>query len=81
MSDSSKASGGGITFLGALTILFIGLKLTDYIDWSWFWVLAPTWMPIALLLGIIGVVLLVAAVAVGVEAVSSSGKSKKRNRK
>ena len=28
-----------------LTVLFIGLKLTDNIDWSWWWVLAPTWIP------------------------------------
>lgn len=27
--------------LPALTLLFIGLKLTDHIDWSWFWVLSP----------------------------------------
>ena len=25
----------------ALTILFIGLKLMGFIDWSWFWVLSP----------------------------------------
>jgi hypothetical protein len=31
----------GIGFVGLLTILFIGLKLTGYIDWSWFWVLSP----------------------------------------
>jgi hypothetical protein len=34
-----------------LTILFIGLKLTDYIDWSWFLVLSP--MPIFFLIGFI----------------------------
>lgn len=28
-------------FLYALTVLFIGLKLTDHIDWSWWLVLAP----------------------------------------
>lgn len=28
-------------FLWALTILFIALKLTNYIDWSWFIVLLP----------------------------------------
>jgi len=28
-------------FLDALTLLFIGLKLTGHIDWSWFWVLLP----------------------------------------
>ena len=33
----------GISFLGLLAILFIGLKLTDHIDWSWWWVTAPLW--------------------------------------
>jgi hypothetical protein len=31
-----------------LTVLFIGLKLTGYITWSWVWVLAPTWIPFGL---------------------------------
>ena len=30
------------SFLSLLTILFVGLKLTHYIDWSWWWVLSPT---------------------------------------
>lgn len=34
-----------IGFLGLLTLLFIGLKLTGYIAWSWVWVLAPIWIP------------------------------------
>jgi hypothetical protein len=38
---SSSSQSGGIGFLGLLTILFIGLKLTGYITWSWFWVLSP----------------------------------------
>lgn len=35
----------GVGFFGLLTILFIGLKLTGYIDWSWFWVLSPIIIP------------------------------------
>lgn len=44
---------------GLLTVLFIGLKLTDNIDWSWWWVLSPTWIPVLLMLlvGLIGVIL------------------------
>lgn len=42
----SAAGAGGVGFFGLLTILFIGLKLTGYIDWSWFWVLAPIWISI-----------------------------------
>lgn len=47
MSDQN--SSGGIGFFGMLTILFIGLKLANIIDWSWWWVLSPTLIPIALL--------------------------------
>lgn len=35
---------GGIGFVGALQILFIALKLLYKINWSWWWVLSPTWM-------------------------------------
>jgi hypothetical protein len=28
-------------FFTSLTLLFIGLKLTNYVDWSWFMVLSP----------------------------------------
>lgn len=35
---------GGIGFAGLLTILFVGLKLTGYINWSWWWVLSPLWI-------------------------------------
>ena len=50
MSDVSVSSGGGVSFLGLLTIVFIVLKLTDVIAWSWLWVLAPLWIPSAILL-------------------------------
>ena len=43
-------------------LVFILLKLTDQIDWSWWWVLSPIWLPfiigtsIGILLGIIFIV-------------------------
>lgn len=40
--NSSSAS-GGIGFFGLLQIVFIVLKLCKVIDWSWWWVMAPTW--------------------------------------
>jgi len=52
MSTTTETS-SGIGFFGALAILFIGLKLTDTIDWSWLWVLAPIWMPFALVLTVL----------------------------
>lgn len=46
MSNSTESKSGGIGFCGLLAVLFIGLKLTDNIDWSWWWVLSPLWLPI-----------------------------------
>jgi hypothetical protein len=37
------------TIIGLLGIAFIVLKLTHYIDWSWWWVLIPFWGGFALL--------------------------------
>lgn len=53
----NKNSGGsGIGFFGLLTILFVGLKLMGYIDWSWLWILSPMWLSSVIGLIIIGVV-------------------------
>lgn len=37
---------GGIGFTGLLTIVFITLKLTGFISWSWWWVLSPIWISV-----------------------------------
>ena len=47
MANEVKAN-GGIGFCGLLAIVFIVLKLTKVISWSWWWVLAPLWIPIVL---------------------------------
>lgn len=41
----SSSSSGGIGFFGLLAIVFIVLKLTGHIGWSWWWVLSPLWLP------------------------------------
>jgi len=40
-------------FAQLLTVLFIGLKLTDHIDWSWLWVLSPLWLPAVVVISIL----------------------------
>ena len=44
----SEATSGGTGLLTLLAVLFVGMKLTGHIDWSWWWVLAPIWGPIAI---------------------------------
>jgi hypothetical protein len=46
-------------FLGILALIFITLKLTGNIVWSWWWVLAPIWAPFAIIFGALGVTFLV----------------------
>ena len=56
----NPAGFAGASFPGLLGLLFIGLKLTGYISWSWWWVLAPLWAPFAIAV-VVAVALLVAA--------------------
>lgn len=35
------AAGGGISTSGLLTLVFVVLKITETITWSWWWVLSP----------------------------------------
>jgi hypothetical protein len=40
-----------MNFFSLLTILFIGLKLTNYINWSWLIVLSPVLIPFSIVIG------------------------------
>ena len=48
-SDGDSTSSHGASFLDLLAVLFIGLKLTGYIGWSWAAVLSPIWVPWAII--------------------------------
>ena len=62
MADTKSTSSGGIGFGGLLFILFLALKLTGVISWSWWWVTAPLWGGAALFLVVFFVILLFAYV-------------------
>lgn len=44
-----KESGIGLDII--LFVVFLILKLTGNIDWSWWWVTSPLWIPVAIVLG------------------------------
>lgn len=52
MNNSSTDLSGFI--LGLLGVLFVGLKLTGFIDWSWWWVTAPFWGPAVFAIVVLG---------------------------
>ena len=66
MSENSSTSYSVPGFATFLTLLFVGLKLTGHIDWSWWWVLSPIWGPLAVLVGIPLVILLFSASALAI---------------
>ena len=55
MKAKSNSSTGGVGVVGLLGLLFITLKLTGQIDWSWWWVLLPFWggLAIAAVIGVL----------------------------
>jgi hypothetical protein len=61
-NNSTTTNSGGIGFFGLLTIVFITLKLTGYIAWSWWWVLAPLWGGAVLFLAIVAIFVLVSSI-------------------
>ena len=63
MNDTSfNTTGGGIGFVGLLTIVFITLKLLGVITWSWVWVLAPLWISLAI--GVIAILVILVIVVI-----------------
>ena len=51
-----KETGIGLDTI--LFVVFLILKLTGYIDWSWWWVTAPLWIPVAIFLVVIVIVII-----------------------
>jgi hypothetical protein len=46
----SNSKSGGITLDMVLFIVFLVLKLTHVIDWSWWWVTSPLWIPLVIII-------------------------------
>jgi hypothetical protein len=54
-----STSSSGISLTTVLFLIFLILKLTDNIDWSWWWVTSPLWLPLVLVLSIVGIVFMI----------------------
>jgi hypothetical protein len=56
MSDNSY--NGGFSFASNLFLIFLVLKLTNYIDWSWWWVTSPLWISTLIMIFLIGLIVI-----------------------
>jgi hypothetical protein len=53
MSDNSNS--GSLSLATILFLIFLVLKLTNYIDWSWWWVTSPLWISAILVILIVSI--------------------------
>lgn len=60
--SSSNSTTVQFPVLGILGVAFVVLKLTGVITWSWWWVLAPFWVPIAIVFIVLFIVGILAVV-------------------
>lgn len=60
--SNSKATSSGVSLATVLVAIFVVLKLTHVIDWSWWWVFSPWWIGLAIFVAILAVIGLVAGV-------------------
>ena len=64
-NEVNVSIGGG--FSGLLFIAFLILKLCNVITWSWWWVTAPLWIPVAFVLVVLIIYLIVLAICAAIE--------------
>ena len=50
MANNNNSTSSSLGFGSILTLIFITLKLTNYINWSWFWVLLPSLLPLIIVM-------------------------------
>lgn len=62
---NKNARNGGMGFISILTLIFIVLKLTNNISWSWIWVLSPIWISIVLITIMFAIILIAGRIKKG----------------
>ena len=63
MSDSQQVTSGGFGIGTVLFIVFLILKLTHTIDWSWWWVTSPLWIPAGFVIIVLLIIMVIAICA------------------
>lgn len=61
-TKDASAAKNGVGFIELLQLVFITLKLTGHITWSWWWVLSPTWISLIIACAILVILVVVAIV-------------------
>lgn len=60
---SNREIYSGPIFFTILGLMFVLLKLANFIDWPWVWVLSPFWIPFAFLIVTLVLIILILIIA------------------
>lgn len=66
-ANDQPPQSNGIGVFGLMGVMFVGLKLTGYVTWPWVWVLAPFWIPVTIVFGVLCACSIVIGVQKGIE--------------
>jgi membrane protein YdbS with pleckstrin-like domain len=77
---NNQTNSEGVGFLGLLFIVFLVLKLTHVINWSWWWITAPLWGGFALVIAFLLMALLSVTIIVTYKHYQAKAKMRKRIR-
>ena len=61
--ETTKVRSGGLGLGTILFLIFLVLKLTGHVTWSWVWVTSPLWISFAVFMVFLLIVLIVGAIA------------------
>lgn len=64
MSKEQNIISFNSSILTILFVVFLVLKLTGNIDWSWWWVTSPLWLPLAIVIGFAALMITVGIILV-----------------
>ena len=76
-NNRSSVAGGGIGLGTVLFVVFLILKLCNVINWSWWWVTAPLWMPFALGVAIFIIVMIIILINIWIVAIIDNRRNKR----
>ena len=71
-NEKTKVVYRGMPFTTILFVVFLVLKLTKTIDWSWWWVTSPLWLSAAIAIGILAFAFLIGIIATIIGAIFKS---------
>lgn len=61
--NNTSSSSSGIGLAGVMFVVLFVLKITEQIDWSWWWITLPLWLGFGIIFGAVAIAFIVWLIA------------------